>query len=169
MPFVPVREGKRAIKEWEPLDDETRATLEAFADSVQRGMRRRGWEEGGRYEIKRLAAEMGMRWQSVQFWIVGPQLEPGGPGLRSLPTAETIKRLQAVLDMTPAEFYGLARGSEPTNAAWKAFLLTAEGASMNADEKRLVGGRIYLENQEPTVSSYLFELAAVRATTTRKD
>ena len=65
--------------------------------------------------------------------------------------------------MTPWELMPFALEYEPPFPAWRAFLETDEGKSMDARERLRVAFFPAMEEDEPTVTTYTMALMAVRA------
>lgn len=84
------------------------------------------------------------------------------------PTADHLRRLSTVLQMTLEELLGVAGGQKPPFAAWDAFLETPEGKGATPEELATLGAVFWPPGREPTVFSYQLALAAVRAVTSRQ-
>ncbi len=101
------------------------------------------------------------RWQTVQYWVEGK--------LTELPSASTIETLARAFAMSVDELVGLAVGQEPTNAAWRAFRATDEGARLAPEVALEVARGGAFRDREPTLLGYQLALMAYNATRPRSD
>lgn len=91
-------------------------------------------------------------WRLVQKWETG----------ENRPDRESFAALVRVLAVTPDELMGTALGQDPPFAAWKDFLATPEGQSMDEGERRALQALAWPSGREPTVAGYIMLLAAIR-------
>jgi transcriptional regulator with XRE-family HTH domain len=105
-----------------------------------------------------LAELVGVTWQTVHNWITD----------KHPPDEKRLPRLLEVLEMRPEELLGLAAGQEPSFEAWREFI-KREGDSITAAERRAMAAFPWPPGRAPTVNSYHSLLAAIRATTKRRD
>ena len=104
-------------------------------------------------DVRWLADQCGVRWQTAQFWTTG-ESEPKGANVR---------RVAEVLGMDPLELLGILDGQAPPFAAWAAFLATREGASMTPDERLSMQSIRWPRQRQPTIASYMMQLATLRS------
>lgn len=100
-----------------------------------------------------LAERAGFGESLVYKWLRGDQAI----------SAESLVRITEVLPVTADELLGVAAGQEPPFAAWRAFLETPEGHGVTQPERRTLQVVYWPDGIEPTVSSYLVALQAIRA------
>jgi transcriptional regulator with XRE-family HTH domain len=104
-----------------------------------------GWSQA------ELARRLGIeRKGTVGDWIRG----------RQDPSADYLRRLSVVLEMTLEELLGVADGQDPPFAAWAVFLETPEGLSVTPDERRALAS--FMWPSEPTATQYAMLLGVVR-------
>jgi transcriptional regulator with XRE-family HTH domain len=118
----------------------------SIGERIARARDRKGWTKAD------LARETGKGWRAVHKWETG----------EVQPDRESIRLLAQVLAVTIEELLGVAVGQDPPFAAWKEFLATSEGASMNDGERRMMQALPWPPGREPTLAGYLMMLAAVR-------
>jgi hypothetical protein len=109
-------------------------------------------------DVRWLADQCGVRWQTAQFWLTG----------ESEPKGANAKRIAEVLAMDPLELLGIMDGQDPPFLAWQAFLMTREGESMTPDERLSAQSIRWTRGRQPTVASYLMALATLRSAEPRE-
>jgi hypothetical protein len=136
-------------------DGDVQSTRRRFAAAL----RRRIVDELGVPEREAagwLAAKMGVRWQTAQFWLEG----------QSFPLGHNLTRLGEAVGLDFKALVGpMVDDQEPQWPAWAAFKGTPEGASL-ADEERWTL-RLFPWPRPPTVGDYRSLLALVRANAER--
>lgn len=100
-----------------------------------------------------LARATGMSWQSIH------QITDHGV----IPKLPNLEKIATVLSVTVEELMGIAAGQEPDLQAWAQFKDTTEYQSATAEERRAVSAIMWPSGREPTLTSYLLALQAVRA------
>lgn len=99
-----------------------------------------------------LARAIGKPVAMVSKWISGTK-DPS-PG--------SLRLLAEVLPVSVDELIGVAEGQEPPFDAWREFLDTEAGKSMNDGERRALRAFNWPSELEPTVSGYVALLGAMR-------
>ena len=70
-------------------------------------------DAAGKPDIGRLARELGVRWQTAQYWVHGRN--------RQLPRPDNLRKIAEVLGMTLEQLIGAAVGEEPRTESWARF------------------------------------------------
>jgi transcriptional regulator with XRE-family HTH domain len=102
---------------------------------------------------RELADALGHKDQAqVSKWISGTK-DPS-PG--------SLRKLAEVLAVTVDDLLGVAEGQEPPFTAWREFLATPEGQTMNDGERRALRAFNWPSELQPTVHGYVGLLGALR-------
>lgn len=113
--------------------------------------------EGTKVTKAELARRLGVRWATVHDWTSNT----------TAPSAEHLRQIAEVMPVDLEELLGVAAGQDPPFEAWPAFLATAEGRGITAEERRSLQGIPWQRGREPTVASYQIALASLRTTKER--
>lgn len=134
-------------------DADEKATLAAFiGDRIREAMRTQGWMIGEKYDVARLAAEVGSRWQTAQEWIEG----------KTPPSRKYAVLIARSLGMSLEQLMGVATGQEPRSEEWRAFVESPIGRTLTRAERQSLSAIIWPHGQ-PDRAAYQMALAALRA------
>ena len=104
------------------------------------------------YRKAHLAEMVGVSWQAVNTWAKG-----------TTPSIANVKRVASVTGYSVEEIMGWASGQDPPFESWQAFKATAEYRASTDQERRAVAAIMWPHGKEPTLTSYLLALQAIRA------
>jgi transcriptional regulator with XRE-family HTH domain len=104
-----------------------------------------------------IARRVGISFQGLSGWAKGTQ-----------PQLHHFQKFANVTGVTLEELMGAAEGQEPRGAGWTAFRGTAEFRSASPEELKAVRAVLWPEGMEPSATSYLLVLQAVRAAVPKK-
>lgn len=125
-----------------------------FSEALRARLAELGIREG---QERWLQDKLGVRWQTAQAWL---QKE-------SFPLGHNLSRLAEALAMDPKALVGpMLDDIEPRYPSWPQFLETAEGRSINDDERWAL--RLFAWPTPPTIGDYRSLLAVVRANADRR-
>jgi hypothetical protein len=138
-----------------PSVDRDREKIEHLAKRLREVLLDRGHVDArGGPSAQWLADAAGVRWATASEWLKGT--------LNELPHTANLEAVARGLDMTLDELLGLAIGEEPTSQAWRDFLETPEGRSMDVEERRWVGSRTPRPGKSADVMFYKLQLLSAR-------
>jgi transcriptional regulator with XRE-family HTH domain len=123
----------------------------SVGDRIAEARERLGWTKA---ELARRIGKPGKNgWRLIQKWEKGEQR----------PDRESLMLLAGVFGVSIEELLGVAEGQDPPFEAWRDFITTAEGRSMDAGERRMLQAIAWPPGREPTLVGYLMMLAALRS------
>lgn len=134
------------------------------AERIRDAMRKKGWVDGERLDIKRLAQAVGTdRYQTAQRWIGGSGASVDPKLLNKQPPRAYLLRIAEALDMTINDLIGIAMGEEPKTAAWRELLEEQErrGTPVTETERASLAA-IQWVHGAPDLGAYRAVLAAIR-------